>query len=79
MCLGWVPRRFVSACCVFVCVLVLWCACCAAGRLVFKLFTDEVPLTAENFRCLCTGEKGEGRTTGKVLHYKGKNVCNVHV
>merc|ERR1711871_1633069 len=34
-------------------------------RVVIELFNDIAPLTAENFRCLCTGERGEK------LHYKG--------
>jgi peptidylprolyl isomerase len=40
-------------------------------RLVFALYTDSAPKTAENFRQLCTGEH-EGLTArGKPFHYKG--------
>ncbi|KAH7309404.1 peptidyl-prolyl cis-trans isomerase [Rhizoctonia solani] len=44
------------------------------GRVVYSLFSDLVPKTAENFRALCTGEKGVGKS-GKPLSFEG---CAFH-
>ena len=47
-----------------------------AGRITMELFADKCPKTADNFRALCTGEKGVGKS-GKPLHYKGSSFHRV--
>ena len=48
----------------------------AIGRVVMTLFADVVPRTAENFRALCTGEKGVS-SRGNRLHFKGSTFHRV--
>ena len=47
-----------------------------AGRINFILYSDITPKCAENFRALCTGEKGVGKS-GKQMHYKGTSFHRV--
>ncbi|KAJ4829564.1 hypothetical protein Tsubulata_021953 [Turnera subulata] len=45
-------------------------------RMVMELDAQSFPNTAENFRALCTGEKGRGKFT-KPLHFKGTRFYQV--
>lgn len=47
------------------------------GRIVMGLWGELVPRTVENFRALCTGEKGKSEDTGEPLHYKGTNMHRI--
>ncbi|KAI0293797.1 cyclophilin-like domain-containing protein [Russula brevipes] len=40
------------------------------GRVIFELFNDAAPKTSENFRALCTGEKGLSPLSDRPLYYK---------
>ena len=46
------------------------------GRMTFELYPD-TPLTSENFKALCTGERGVSQATGNTLHYKGSKFHKV--
>lgn len=46
------------------------------GRLEIELRAEAVPRTAENFRALCTGEKGVG-AAGRPLCYRGSTFYRV--
>jgi len=46
-------------------------------RIHFALFGKVMPKMVENFRALCTGEKGYDKKTGARLHYKGTQMHRI--
>lgn len=49
------------------------------GRVTMELFSNIVPRTAENFRALCTGEKGFGFKNTKFHRIVTDFVCQVSI
>ena len=47
----------------------------AEGRVVMEL-SAQTPRTSENFRALCTGERGMGEV-GRPLHYRGSTIHRI--
>ena len=47
----------------------------SVGTIKFQLNMDTTPKTSENFRALCTGEKGKSKHDDKELCYRG---CSIH-
>eukprot|EP00913_Durusdinium_trenchii_P013169 g12361.t1 len=47
------------------------------GRMIFKLYDNICPKTAENFRCLCNGERGTGLITKMPLNIQGSKFHRV--
>ena len=48
-----------------------------SGKLIFELYSKDVPKTAENFRALCTGEK-RGKS-GERLNYQGSTFHRIMI
>ena len=47
------------------------------GRVTIELRADVVPRTAENFRALCTGERGQSASSGHALTFKNSTFHRV--